>query len=172
MFYIINKWDNFIQGISVYQIKHNINPTFITGNPNKKMFYTLIQILDLAILDSRYLKLNPFKLSAAFIFCILLYFSESKKPNILQDFLNNSRSSHETNLVLRLFLEYIQQNFMIKFHSLSNSFNYIGSFIDFYLSNSKKSFDNHNFNKILILQTPYSNREKINTFFDKLDYKK
>lgn len=172
MYFMIRNWDNFILGISISQIKHNINSTFLQGNSNKKMFYTLIQILDLAILDSRYLKLNPFKLSAAFIFCILLNFVETKKPNILQDFLKNSISSHESNLLIRLFLEYIEVNFMIRFHNLSKSFNYIGSLIDFYLSNSKKSYENLNFEENKLLQTPYSNKEKINAFFEKLDLKK
>ena len=168
---MIGMWDTYI--LSNYlEDRNKLNVLFIKVNPNEKMFYSLMHLLDLALLDTKYLNINPFKLSAALIYSVLLLFLENRKSNLLVNFLKNGISCHEVNIFLRLYVDYLGSYFLIKFRNLFKSFNYIGSFIDLYLSSSNRHYQLGNFSVRKLLQTPYMNKEKIHTFFENLDYKK
>lgn len=168
---MIGKWDSYVLNTCLYD-KNQSKVLFLKGNQNGKMYYSLIHLLDLAVLDTRYIGLNPFKLSAALIYSILLFHLESRKPNFLVNFLNNEIANHDMDTFLRLFLDFLGRNYMIKFSNLFKSFNYIGCFVHLFLSSNGKIYQCNNFSDSKLLQTPYLGKEKIHSYFETLDYKK
>ncbi len=107
---MIGMWDTYI--LSNYlEDRNKLNVLFIKVNPNEKMFYSLMHLLDLALLDTKYLNINPFKLSAALIYSVLLLFLENRKSNLLVNFLKNGISCHEVNIFLRLYVDYLGSYF-------------------------------------------------------------